>query len=297
MTERGALPMLLAQFQLDKNPFYLVYRDYSESYKGFYHYHQGIELLLIHRGRGHAVLNQKMYHLEAGSLLCLQPFQLHRVHFEASEDSPYERTILKFEPTVLVAALRMFPAANRFFEYLWKGNLTNQVVSTGAAEAYIMQIISHFKSKNLTLTDAEYYEAATMMTIQVLDCIRSLWREQAQTDSAAARPERHSEKIMQWIEANYTTPFDLDKLAKELHLSKHHVSHLFSSETGSSITDYLMSRRIRQACWLLNTESLPIEQVGIQVGIANFSYFCRLFKKITGYTPLQYRTLSFTIPR
>ncbi|MCR8631360.1 AraC family transcriptional regulator [Paenibacillus radicis (ex Xue et al. 2023)] len=286
--------MLLAQFQLDKNPFYLQYKNYCEEYIGFYHYHQGIELLIVHRGRGHAVLNQKMYTLEAGSILCLQPFQLHRVHFEVSKDCPYERSVLKFEPTVLVAYIKMFPAVNRFFEHLWKGTLTNQVITADESdEAFILQILSHFFDKHLSQSDTEYYEAASLMTIQILDRIRRLWHENALTENAPIRSERHSEKIMQWIEMNYTAPFDLDILAKELHLSKHHVSHLFSSETGSSITDYLMSRRIRQACWLLNTETTPIEQVGVSVGIPNFSYFCRLFKKITGFSPLQYRSHSF----
>ncbi|MDF2964289.1 MAG: hypothetical protein K0S39_6024 [Paenibacillus sp.] len=286
--------MLPANFELDKNPFWLQYKSYCEEYKGFYHYHQGIELLIVHRGQGHAVLNQKMYTLGAGSILCLQPFQLHRVHFEVSKESPYDRSVLKFEPTVLVSFLKMFPAVNRFFEHLWKGTLTNQVILAGkSSESYLVQILGHFHHKKLNPSDPEYFEAASLMTIQVLDCIRGLWHEPAQPENAPARTERYSEKIMQWIEANYTAPFDLGLLAEEMHLSKHHVSHLFSTETGSSITDYLMSRRIRQACWLLNTETLPVEQVGISVGIPNFSYFCRLFKKITGYTPLQYRNHSF----
>jgi YesN/AraC family two-component response regulator len=286
--------MLLAQFQLDKNPFYLHYREYSENYKDFYHYHQGIELLIVHRGHGHVVLNQKMYTLEADRILCLQPYQLHRVHFEVSKETPYERTVLKFEPTALIPFIKTFPAVNRFFEYLWKGTLSHQVITmTPAAKVLIMTLLDHFSSKKLTLNDPDYYEAASLMFIQVLDCIHRLWQENSHIDGGHVRPERHSEKIMQWIESNYTVPFDLDKLAKDLHLSKHHVSHLFSTETGSSITDYLMSRRIRQACWLLDTETMPVEQVGINVGIPNFSYFCRLFKKITGCTPLQYRTQSY----
>ncbi|WP_373430115.1 AraC family transcriptional regulator [Paenibacillus sp. GD4] len=42
------------------------------------------------------------------------------------------------------------------------------------------------------------------------------------------------------LEEHYTEPFDLSSLARELHLSKHHVSHLFRSETGGSITEYVI---------------------------------------------------------
>jgi len=67
------------------------------------------------------------------------------------------------------------------------------------------------------------------------------------------------------------------------------VSRIFRQETGSSITDYLTARRIKQACRLLQTTSLPVDRVGIEVGLPNMSYFIQLFKKVTGVTPLKFR--------
>jgi AraC-like DNA-binding protein len=273
---------------LKYNPLFFRYRDFStDNYPGFYHYHRGIELLFVHRGQGHIVLNRKLYPLEAGNIIFIQPFQLHRLHFEVSELSPYERSILNFEPTSIVPFLRTFPMALRFFEHLWKDELTNQVFRMDSDNTYISALLERFDYTMSEQNISNYQEAASMMVINILNYLQSQ-KEESQFQGIP-RTERHAEKIMQWVEEQYTNPFDLDKLAKELHLSKHHVSHLFRTETGSSITEYVIARRIRQACWLLKTEAMPIEHIGSQVGIPHFSYFCRLFKKITGVTPKQYR--------
>lgn len=257
------------------------------NYPGFYHYHRGVEMLFVHRGRGHLVLNRKMYSLQSGCVLFIQPFQLHRLHFEVSDESPYERSVLNFEPTSVAPFFSRFPKTLRFFEHLWKEELSNQVFHLDDSDDYLAAVLERFHRKMSGPEDKNQLEGAAMMILQIIDCLQSLNESGAR--KSIPRTERHAEKIMQWVEENYMNPFDLGELAKALHLSRHHVSHLFRVETGSSITEYVIARRIRQACWLLKTESMPVERVGALVGIPHFSYFCRLFKRITGMTPKQYR--------
>jgi AraC-like DNA-binding protein len=285
--EVGSLPF--SDNILKNNHVHLRYRDLSVGdYPGFYHYHRGIEILFVHRGRGHIVLNRKLYALESGCVLFIQPFQLHRLHFEVSEQCPYERTIVTFEPTSVVPFLTMFPTVLRFFEHMWKEELSNQVFRMDNDAIYVSALLERFHKKMSESHGIDQLEAASLMILQTMDYLQSL--KDGGSFQGIPRAESHAEKIMQWVEEHYTSPFELDVLAKELHLSKHHVSHLFRTEIGSSITDYVIARRIRQACWLLKTKSIPVEQIGSQVGIPHFSYFCRLFKKITGLTPKQYRS-------
>ncbi|MFH5186591.1 helix-turn-helix domain-containing protein [Paenibacillus sp. TAB 01] len=251
----------------------------------YYHYHRGIEILFVHHGIGSLTLNRKMYNLEAGSIVLLHPFQLHRVQFE-THTQPYVRTTLTFEPSSFAPLLKHFPVLFRFFEQIWKGQLSVQVFRMGSNLTYISGVLERFHHFVSEPGGDEDLESASMLILNILDYVKSLHNGGF---GGAARPESHAEKIMNWVEDHYTEPFDLSTLAEELHLSKHHVSHLFQSETGSSITDYVIARRIRQACWLLKTESKSIEQIGALVGISNFPYFCRLFKKVTGLTPNQYR--------
>lgn len=274
---------------LQNSPVIFRYKDISTAnFPGFYHYHRGIEILWVHQGKGHLMVNRKMYALGPGSVMILQPFQLHRIHFDVSEECPYERSVLTFEPSTFAPFFKGFPAILRFFEHIWKDELASQVISMGSDTTYITAVLERFGRIMSERKGKDQPEAAAQMILAIFGYLHSLMDEGI-PGQGSPRAERHAEKIMHWVEEHYAEPFDLSELARELHLSKHHISHLFRAETGSSITDYVMARRIRQACWLLKTESLSVEQVGIRVGIPHFSYFCRLFKKITGLTPKQYR--------
>lgn len=266
----------------------LKYRDVStECPPIYYHYHKGIEVLFVHQGKGSLTLNRKIYSLEAGCVVILHPFQLHRIQFDANHQCPYVRTVLTFDPSIVAPRLKSFPVLSRFLEQIWKEQMADQVFRDNCNSVYILGVLERFNDLVSGRDEKdEDYEAASMLILNILDYLISLHNGGF---SGIARPENHAEKIMNWVEEHYTEPFDLNELAKELHLSKHHISRLFRTETGGSITEYVIARRIRQACWLLKTESKAIEQIGFLVGIPNFPYFCRIFKKITGLTPIQYR--------
>jgi AraC-like DNA-binding protein len=97
------------------------------------------------------------------------------------------------------------------------------------------------------------------------------------------------EHILGWIEHHYAKPFQLEPLAKELHLSTFHLSHLFKEATGISITEYITVRRMHQAVLLLTSTDKPITRIAEEIGITSCSYFCKLFKSRMGTTPHQYR--------
>ena len=108
-------------------------------------------------------------------------------------------------------------------------------------------------------------------------------------ESLGSRSMTHIETILQWVEFHYAEPFELDRIANELHLSKYHVSHLFKEETGRTVTEYLMARRIKEACRILTDSSLPVAEIGVRVGWPIPSHFSQQFKHWVGCTPLQYR--------
>lgn len=62
-----------------------------------------------------------------------------------------------------------------------------------------------------------------------------------------SRQLRHAEKMMHWIEEHYTDEIKLNHMADDIHLSKSYASRIFQQETGSSITDYVTARRLKQA--------------------------------------------------
>jgi transcriptional regulator GlxA family with amidase domain len=65
----------------------------------------------------------------------------------------------------------------------------------------------------------------------------------------------------------------------------------FKSATGLSIMDYVQNLRIEHAKQLLETTGLPVDEVGVESGYDNASFFRRLFRKRCGLAPGDYRRL------
>lgn len=68
-------------------------------------------------------------------------------------------------------------------------------------------------------------------------------------------------------------------------------STLFKKETGQNFMDYLTELRISKAKELLCGEELSVQDVAEQVGYRDLKYFSRLFKKLTGVSPSDYKKL------
>ncbi len=99
----------------------------------------------------------------------------------------------------------------------------------------------------------------------------------------------HSEivrRAMKLIANHYTEPLRLQSVAKTLGVSPSHLHFLLKNETGMNFTAILQRQRIEAAKFLLST--LPPTEVGEKIGYASNSFFFRLFRRLTGMSPVEY---------
>ena len=83
--------------------------------------------------------------------------------------------------------------------------------------------------------------------------------------------------------------FSIQDAAERLGLSASYLSQYFKQQTGDTMTGYVAQLRIRKACTLLETTTMPLQMVSESVGYYNLNSFIRRFKQITGMTPGEYR--------
>jgi two-component system response regulator YesN len=95
---------------------------------------------------------------------------------------------------------------------------------------------------------------------------------------------------LDYIEAHlYEEDLSLNVVSSKLHTNNAYLSHAFKEDLGENILEYIMRRRIEEACQLLKGPGISICDVAEKVGYPNVQYFNRIFKKISGTTPGQYR--------
>lgn len=107
-------------------------------------------------------------------------------------------------------------------------------------------------------------------------------------------PSRSSRKcslqeIKDYLDLHYTEPLKLDQLSERFFINKFYLTRIFKEQFGIPINAYLLSLRITHAKTLLRFSDLPIEKIGLECGMKDANYFSRMFKKIEGISPGEYR--------
>lgn len=114
---------------------------------------------------------------------------------------------------------------------------------------------------------------------------------------AVPRVNSHDPRIeaaISHIRKHICEPLDIDMLAAQACLSKDHFIRLFKQEMGETPLQYIQLCKMEKAQLLLVTDNMPVKSVAYALAFEDYSYFNRLFKKITGITPKDYRTMHFS---
>lgn len=101
-----------------------------------------------------------------------------------------------------------------------------------------------------------------------------------------------AESMQDYVDQHYSEDISRNTLTDIFYLDPDYASKLFKKETGLSFKNYIINKRIEVAKNLLTTTDLPINTVADNVGYGNYSYFTRLFKKVTDMTPAEYRNAN-----
>ncbi|EMS73394.1 response regulator [Ruminiclostridium cellobioparum] len=95
--------------------------------------------------------------------------------------------------------------------------------------------------------------------------------------------------IKSYINTNYFNDITLRQIAREFYMNESYLSDLFKKETGESFSMYLSTVRIDQSKVLLMQVDLKTQDIAEMVGYANSRYFIKVFRKLTGMSPSEYR--------
>jgi len=108
-----------------------------------------------------------------------------------------------------------------------------------------------------------------------------------------ARMDKVTEMIFRYIEENYMYDISMQELAKAMNYSEAYFCKLFKQCFSKNFTSYLTEYRVKAAKKMLEQPMVNVKDVGKAVGYMDSNYFARVFKRITGQTPTEYRLCIF----
>ena len=120
-----------------------------------------------------------------------------------------------------------------------------------------------------------------------LDCVKRLFDFAG--DQSETKRNTSIEKIMNYMHEHYREDITLSSIAEEVFLNPAYISRLIKEKTGKNYIDIVMEMRIDRAVELLENTSTYVYEIAKEVGYDNLKYFYKVFRKVKGKSPGDYR--------
>lgn len=274
---------LLCQTILNKNehlPFYIsvgIGKHYTDLTSCKISYAESLQAL--QQSQKHKHQNHFLHFHDLQSIDGLQ-----MQHNQWQEDQVFSEVALGRTDSALFAFDEWFKEAqvqcHNSFDTL-RGQLIAFLIGFGR---FRNALNSSFYTDLSTLLKCETPEAlrytAHRMLINLCHLIPSL--KQKQINSLIQKADAYMEK-------HFDQDLSLEEISKVVNLSPFYFSRFYKDETGVNYINRLIDIRIEKSKALLLETDLPIKDLSVRVGYIDSNYFSKLFKKMTGYTPTEFK--------
>ena len=141
--------------------------------------------------------------------------------------------------------------------------------------------------KITNLCENEIYHKCEYLTSQFITKFEDITKK-AQT-VRLSRSQSTVEDIKSYIVEHIYDDLSLETISKKFFLSPVYLSQLFKKECGTAYLEFIREIKIKKACELLRSSNHMVFEIAEMVGYKDQKYFSKVFEKITGYTPTDYR--------
>lgn len=262
-------------FKLKPKLLYVGFLNKQSGFKEENHSHDFLEIVFVSGGMGEVTIDGKHSHIKKGDILV---YNAGCEHFEiSSSEDPLELKFLAFDKLQITDLPKnwLIPPAY--------GNIFPSGELESTFQNYFDMLINEFDRK-----DRFYVEVGGNMARTLLMYLFRLINRRESTDKFLST-NKILEVAENYINQHFKENISLEDVAVSCYANKYYLSHLFSESKGMSVGKYILSKKFDEAKRLLTTTNLSISQIANQVGFNESSYFCRIFKKETGKTPLIYK--------
>ena len=233
------------------------------------HFHDHLEMFLLETGRTNARVNGVEYPMQAGDIFLAFPNQIHS--YQESVDCSGVICIFPYRPFE-----DLTPLFRRYVP-------SSPIIHSDAIPAQAAPLFR--LTYNAMQLEQPYREAVMKGYLSVI--LGLILPKMELQDSGEASSDT-VQSILRYCAENYQQDLTLETVAAELHISKYHISHLFSQKIRIGFNDFINMLRVQEACRQLK-QGIGITQASVQAGFNSIRSFNRVFLKQTGMTPLKYQ--------
>ena len=246
------------------------------------HIHDVYEIYMALSDQVRFFVNNGMYLLEENDIILFKNNDLHKV--SVPQQKLYSRYIITFPPDVLCTQFSQAKTLLTCFD--WENDGSRHLKLTAEEQARFLSLAQEMEQEKSQPNFSDISRWLNLGQMLLLLCeIQSRCSKENPVNDAGNFV--HIQKVLQYIDENYTDNISLDTLSSYCFLNKSYLCRLFKRETGFHIHDYIVYRRLSQAMLLLrNGES--VNNAARLSGFSSDTFFITVFRQQLGMTPYQY---------
>ena len=284
-------PVSLKDQALPDLPLIILSAPYDSSNV---HSHDFIELIYVRNGAGIHHHGPNQYHVYAGDCFLVAPGEEH----DFVNVRELETINFLFYPDFLDflrGPLLEIPGFVNFFSiepFFREETAFQHKLHLRPPEQSVLIGLHDRLKRELTTREPGFKVATVAYFLELVIFISRCYSKIVATGNVEKELSRKEEIVsaaISFLEKNYVEDIKLNDVARSAFISSSRLCHLFKETTGMPIFDYLNKMRCDQACRLLADTSDKLPDIAALIGFHDPSYFGRIFKKITGMSPSEYR--------
>ncbi len=254
-----------------------------------WHYHDFHKVLWLVSGKVHYHVEGKEYELRPYDILLIRKGEIHKPEVDFAK--PYERYILYISDQYLTDRVRWGEDLGRCFEVA--GEKSENLARIGAMDGdALLAILKQLEMSGEEEAFAGELFSEVLFLQFMINLNRICLKEENAVFGANARFDKKIIEIVQYINNHLGEVLTVDSLAECFFISKYHMMRKFKEETGYSIHQYILEKRILKAKDLI-INGVPATNACLECGFKDYSTFNRAFKSRLRAAPSELKeTLS-----
>ncbi len=256
-----------------------------------YHYHDFYELYYLNSGERFYFVKDKTYHIKKGTLVLVKPFDIHYTTSYAKQN--YDRYLISFSNEYLTSFTGASGLESQFLECFHKDIA---IIKLNMQEQHYVETVLKFMEK-------EYKEKNNWHEIQLKTSLIQLLIFMNRNEIKLMNNDvdyinsahKTISEITAFINDNFNQDITLKSISEKFFISQYYLSRIFKTNTGFMFSEYLNGVRVKEAQTLLKNTNKSVTEISEMVGYNSSTHFGRIFKSVTGISPLSYRKLYSNI--
>lgn len=269
--------------EVENHSFFFIDQRVKTSIEAKLHRHDAWELYYVVHGQGNRMAGDTLQPFTAGDVALIPPSMLHRWEYapdSADTDGCIRYLMVAFSHSLVERCMEVFPELrNRLVSIVFPvdalkfGPDSSRVIRRTLLRMNDMddlgRLCEMFRLLPFIFTSSDHTFAGKPVNME--------------------RDVRRMQQISTYVMAHYVHAISLDEIAAEVNMNRSAFCSYFKRRKGMTFSQFVTQYRLNTACELLKHSHKQVSEICFTVGFNDVPHFNRIFKKLKGVTPQEYR--------